>query len=324
MAAIKLFFKMLRPQIALALLIFAAIGMAQGGKVSQLQWQFLWVTLIIVSWWINATCINDIADYEIDKINLKGSAERPLANKQASKQQIIYLYILSALSALGIGFATDIKIGILVAICLLLNYLYSMPPIRISYRGALASILLPVGYVLLPFLVGTWSVGDTLTHDGRLILAALYISFVGRILLKDFRDVEGDSKFGKMTFLLRYGRKATCISSALGLSVGVVILLFVLPDNFVVRLVFICLWLCTIFGLYKLYKTRGRKAELIIISSIVKSASGAVIILLAILLLENNQKPISQQVLVSAALGLYSIALFWDTISRVNKIYIQT
>jgi 4-hydroxybenzoate polyprenyltransferase len=34
------------------------------------------------------------------------------------------------------------------------------------------------------------------------------------MLLKDFRDIKGDKKFGKKTFLIRYGAKATCVSSA--------------------------------------------------------------------------------------------------------------
>lgn len=47
------------------------------------------------------------------------------------------------------------------------------------------------------------------------LLAALYIGFVGRIILKDFRDLRGDALFGKRTFLVRHGRVWTCRVSAL-------------------------------------------------------------------------------------------------------------
>ena len=41
-------------------------------------------------------------------------------------------------------------------------------------------------------------------------MGGLYIGFIGRILLKDFRDVRGDLLFGKRTFLVRHGRRPTC------------------------------------------------------------------------------------------------------------------
>jgi 4-hydroxybenzoate polyprenyltransferase len=320
MNALKLFVKMLRPQVAVVLVLFAVLGMAQGGYRQQLVWQLLGVVIVIVAWWVNATTINDLADYEIDRINLKGAAERPLANKQATRRQIMALSLFSAMAGLGVGFVLDARIGVLVLICLLLNYAYSMPPAKISHRGAQAPLLLPIGYVVLPYLVGAWSLDESITRKGQLILAAIYISFIGRIILKDFRDVKGDAKFGKRTFLLRYGRKATCITSAIGLAVGSSILLAVIPLNLVIVFIFEALLGCALFGLYKLYKTHGRVVELIVIGSIVRAASGAVIILLALLLLQNNGKPLSQQVLATAALGLYFIAQFWDTLKKAEAV----
>lgn len=51
------------------------------------------------------------------------------------------------------------------------------------------------------------------------------MSFVGRLLLKDFRDEHGDRFFGKRTFLVRHGRRITCRVSACAWIAGVVILL---------------------------------------------------------------------------------------------------
>src|SRR5205085_2049107 len=85
---------------------------------------------------------------------------------------------------------------------------YSRRPLRISDRGAVASFLLPVGYVAVPFLVGFFGVGGRLRARDFVLLAGLWVTFVGRILLKDFRDVEGDAMFGKRTYLVRHGRPA--------------------------------------------------------------------------------------------------------------------
>jgi 4-hydroxybenzoate polyprenyltransferase len=51
-------------------------------------------------------------------------------------------------------------------------------------------------------------------------LVGLYVGFIGRILLKDFRDLRGDAMFGKRTFLVRHGRQATCRFAAGGWIAG--------------------------------------------------------------------------------------------------------
>ena len=57
------------------------------------------------------------------------------------------------------------------------------------------------------------------------LVAGLYLGFVGRILLKDFRDVAGDALYGKRTFLVRHGRRATCTFAAVGWLLGPLCLL---------------------------------------------------------------------------------------------------
>jgi 4-hydroxybenzoate polyprenyltransferase len=51
-------------------------------------------------------------------------------------------------------------------------------------------------------------------------MAALYLLFAGRIVLKDFRDRVGDAAYGKPTFLLLYGKRATCLVSAGAICAG--------------------------------------------------------------------------------------------------------
>lgn len=97
---------------------------------------------------------------------------------------------------------------------LALSAAYSLRPVRIADRGALASLLLPFGYVSVPYLVGVLAVRSGVTGRDLALLAGLYVGFIGRILLKDFRDVRGDALFGKRTFLVRHGRRATCAFSA--------------------------------------------------------------------------------------------------------------
>ncbi len=318
MAGIGLFLRMLRPNVAYILLIFAALGMAQGGYVQHFAWQSLAVVIIIAAWYVNATTVNDLADYEIDRINLKGVAERPLANKRVSRGQILRLNVFSAILALAGGFLVDVRIGLLSVVCLLANYLYSTTPAKISHRGALAPLLLPAGYVAFPYLIGAWSLGESITHDGWLLLLALYVSFIGRIILKDFRDVKGDAAFGKRTFILRHGRKATCLASAFCLTAGSLILATIVPYRAEVLVPLLALLGCSLSGLRLLYAAHGRKREQIIIGSIVKAASGAVIIVLAVILMGNDHRSLLQQNIAAVVLGSLFAAMFLDTMTRLG------
>jgi hypothetical protein len=85
-------------------------------------------------------------------------------------------------------------------------------------------MVLPACYVATPFLIGYYAGSATLGPRDVLLLTGLYLGFLGRILLKDFRDVRGDALFGKRTFLVRHGRRATCRFSAAMWMAGTVVL----------------------------------------------------------------------------------------------------
>ena len=83
-----------------------------------------------------------------------------------------------------------------------------------------APLALPACYVAVPYLVGVLSARGHVRVSDLPLLAALYVGFIGRIILKDFRVVRGDALFGKRTFLVRRGRVSTCRVSAALWSAG--------------------------------------------------------------------------------------------------------
>jgi hypothetical protein len=85
---------------------------------------------------------------------------------------------------------------------------------QIVWVALAASLLLPAGYVAVPYLVGVIAGRGSVQPGDLVLLGGLYVGFIGRILLKDFRDVRGDALFGKRTFLVRHGRRRTCQLSA--------------------------------------------------------------------------------------------------------------
>ena len=127
--------------------------------------------------------------------------------------------------ALGPAAATIIIIGLGLAAA------YSLPPIRLGSRGALTSVLLPLGYVAVPFLISASANLDRLPRRSWLLLGGLYLGFIGRLALKDFRDQRGDTLYGKRTFLVRYGRTTTCWCSAGFVLIGGIATMLALPDR---------------------------------------------------------------------------------------------
>lgn len=170
--------------------------------------------LVIALWYMNGTALNDYADYEIDLINLKGDKDRPLVSGQVQKNELRMLATSYSVAALGIALVISFPHAVLTAILLMLNYTYSIKPFQISRRGGLGPLLLPLGYVVFPFLFGWFLLDLHVIHIGYMLILALYLQFLGRIILKDYRDVKGDAVHGKRTFLLRHGNKAVCVVSA--------------------------------------------------------------------------------------------------------------
>jgi 4-hydroxybenzoate polyprenyltransferase len=103
-------------------------------------------------------------------------------------------------------------VGLIVA-SLLISQLYSAWPVRLSYRVAGAPLALGVAYVVVPYSLGIVAAGGSLRHAWSWLACALFLLFAARIGLKDFRDREGDARYGKPTILLRFGKKATCATS---------------------------------------------------------------------------------------------------------------
>jgi hypothetical protein len=81
-------------------------------------------------------------------------------------------------------------------------------------------MVLPACYVAVPYLTGLLAARPRLTTADLALAGGLYLGFIGRILLKDFRDVRGDALFGKRTFLIRHGRRVTCTVSACFFLIG--------------------------------------------------------------------------------------------------------
>lgn len=221
---VRLLVVLVRPPVFLLFAVYTALGVAAGGHPED---RVLLVRALVpvAAFLMFSVAVNDLADERIDRVNLPDDPRRPLVAGGALRREMTVIAVVCAAVALAGGFLLGPAPGAVLAAGLCVSAGYSLPPIRLAERGAVAALVLPACYVAVPYLVGLLPVAPLPYGRGLLLPVGLYVGFVGRILLKDFRDVRGDTLFGKRTFLVRHGRVATCWFSAAGWSAGCALLL---------------------------------------------------------------------------------------------------
>ncbi|MCB1255801.1 MAG: UbiA prenyltransferase family protein [Microthrixaceae bacterium] len=221
---------LIRPPFALLVLMFAQLGASQSGNRLRLTTTVTLVTAV-AGWILAVVSMNELGDEDVDSHNIDRQNARPLVTGALSRIQM--WTIVGTCSAAATVAASLLGRAALVTVLggLVLGAAYSLPPLRLSRRGPATSLLLPLGYVTVPFMMGAFAASrngipaptpGTTAAGTWMLITGLYVSFLGRLLLKDFRDLEGDMLYGKRTFLVRYGRITTIsVSSALWVIGGI-------------------------------------------------------------------------------------------------------
>lgn len=306
----KLLLAMARPRVLFILFLFACLALVSSrANIDSHVTDILQVFIILTLWYVNGTCLNDLADRQIDLINLRGASSRPYANNKASAKQLMLLALVSGLLSILLSLSIGLKAMLIVGLALLLNWSYSMKPIRISYRGVLAPLLLPLGYVTLPFILSFLSLHQPVQSFPVMIWGGAYLTFMGRIVLKDFRDVSGDKKFGKRTFIVRYGSKATILFSGAFLCMGTGILSYEWRSPFVGLSILVSLQgIAALYCLSLLGKSKDFHEQQVIIGSIARITTGGLICAILTYNFYAQAKQITPiQEIAIFALGIFAI-----------------
>ena len=207
---VRLLVVLARPAVLFLLAIYAALGTARGGRPDDHLLLF-GVLAVVVALLLFSVAVNDLADEAIDRVNLPGAKARPLVTGAGRRTELRTMAVAAAVLAPVAAIPLGWQSVLITVAALAVSAAYSL---RLSARGVVGSLVLPACYVATPYLLGLYGAGVTPDGPDLVLLAGLYVGFLGRILLKDFRDVRGDALFGKRTFLVRHGRRATCALSA--------------------------------------------------------------------------------------------------------------
>lgn len=292
MKYLRLIVMMTRYRAAMVLVIFLLLGIFLQPHVLDAVpvWHICIAAIVLVLVYINAASVNDIADYEIDIINVKHHTDRPLMSGAYSKHDVVVLAVLSAVAALLVSIAlTDVWVTVIVVGALLINTMYSLPPFKISHRAWMTPFFLPFAYVVVPFMMAA-AMNDFQSVSVWFLLS-FYWLFVARISLKDFRDRKGDRANGKNTLLLKYGKLFVCALSTIALTLGVVLLLVAIKGNVALQVLSVLLYGCIVAVEYRLFRAEQLSSELRAIAQAARLGNALLLALLGSFLLDAQAAP---------------------------------
>ena len=306
MKVLILYWRMLRYRVAVMIVLFSLLGAAWHGGLTEIGWPVVSMVLALASSYACATSVNDIADREIDRINHPNDAGRPLVTGTAEVRDLWLLFVIAGALAVGLPLTVEPLAAGIMVLSVGIVVMYSLPPVELSHRTFLAPLSLAVAYVGVPYWAGVVAIGENLGPSDLLPMAALYLLFAGRIVLKDFRDREGDAAYGKPTFLLRYGKRATCLLSLGAVGAGDALLAWPLAGR---------PWLAALLQLYvagvalmllRLYRVDSRRDEQLSIGVGARLGNGLLTTLLGTLVLANS----GADAIVQATFALALVALY--------------
>jgi 4-hydroxybenzoate polyprenyltransferase len=307
MSSLRLVATMLRYRVASLLAPFFLLAPALHGGLGVFRWTYVAGMAALLASYVVATCLNDVFDLEVDRVNHPHSTDRPLVSGRATVRDLQFVALAFAVLALGVAASIGPPAVLLIAISLGLNVAYSAPPLRLCARPLFAPLVLGFAYVALPYGVGLAAAGAAPARIDVAVVAAFLILIVGRMLLKDFRDLRGDAAFGKRTFLVAYGKRATLLAVLACVAAGDAVLTGVETPNLMLILVTQSYFAAIGLELYRLWRAGQPIAELQAIARGARMGNAVVLTWLGFVLVRGAGATPTEL----AALVLALAASFW-------------
>jgi 4-hydroxybenzoate polyprenyltransferase len=117
----------------------------------------------------------------------------------------------------------------------------------------------------------------------------LYLGFIARLLLKDFRDIEGDKKYNKTTFLIRYGKAATVTASGVLFAAAMLVVSWSFDFYYSVTVILLLCSGVVAWFLQRLFDARRIDSQHRCVVHVARLANIAIIVIMVYLLCKNQQ-----------------------------------
>ena len=132
-----------RLPVVLLLGLFTATGLAHAGAGND-PVLLAKALVVVLAFLLCSAVVNDLADEAVDRVNVP-DAGRPLVAGTSGRSEMVGVAVVSGVAAVaGSLLLGPLAVAVTVA-GLVLSLAYSLPPVRLADRGALASLLLPAG-----------------------------------------------------------------------------------------------------------------------------------------------------------------------------------
>lgn len=178
--------------------------------------------------WLASVVINDIYDFEIDKIS---NPERPLQKEIFTTKEYSQLGTVFFLLAVLGGMAVDIKFAGLLVVYQFLAWTYSATPYRLKRFPIIATLISAFASLIILFIGFALLSGEQNINglSWRIILLLL-ISLTLSLPIKDFKDIEGDKKDGVWTIPVIFGEERSRLIVGVGVFVSFMLSVFFLNE----------------------------------------------------------------------------------------------
>lgn len=171
----------------IGLAVFASAFIGAGSGISDHAFPVFLGFAVAFLFGIAGNAINDYLDYENDKIN---HPERPLPSGRLRRTQALWFsiifFVISLLLAVYLSLITDIAALLVAAAAMAFQIGYEM---KWKHEKIIGNVIIGT-QTALAFIFGGIIVGKA-TITG-VIAAAVFLSIVGREIVKDIEDVGGD------------------------------------------------------------------------------------------------------------------------------------
>jgi 4-hydroxybenzoate polyprenyltransferase len=307
-ARLRVLLALCRPALVLLFALVVSLGVAQGGRPGAAA-TVAAALVPVLGFLVFAVAVNDLHDVDVDGVNLPGDRGRPLVAGFAGGADMVAAAGAGAVVAVvGAALIHPIAVAVVTG-GLAFATVYSRPPVRLAGRGILAPLTLPLAFVAVPYLVGILAARGSLRAEDLGMLLGLYIAFVGRLVLKDLRDVRGDALFGKRTFLVRHGRRAAVVVAGSAWVAGTAVLAVVTTPSPAQVAVLAGLGALTLGVFVALDRSRSARRDEALVAAAALVGRGTLVVLLAHLSMRALAWSAAAQAVTLLALGVVTAGL---------------
>lgn len=199
------------PKLLVPTLLGQAIGLEHGGSIAALVLgaAFTFFDLLFIVF------LNDYGDREVDAIKramFPASSPKTIPDGVLPAHHLLAAGVLAGGAALGVAVAAEFVLGrqglsALAALALLVFVAYSLPPVRLNYRGGGEWLeMLGVAVVLPCF--HAYLQGGTIAARGLWLLPGYALMSLASAIASGLADERSDRRGGKRTFVTRFGNEA--------------------------------------------------------------------------------------------------------------------